>query len=361
MRTSPSSAHRAGRLLMALGAAGALAAAAGLVVAGRASGPAPARAAGHALATPPPAHAAAAADVLSLRPRLAEGAVLARLTAPGGHLLTIVEGLDTGWGEAGHDTRTGYPGEPHAVVVVAGPGVDLPPPAAGTDLVVTTGYGTYRYRVSGSRVVAAGSPLGPDGALLRLLLPRAGGGQTLVEAALVPADPETAAMVTEELAVARAEDAPRLAGIPAAAPGHLLAPCWGPISQRFGPVDAAFEFPFVYQGVWYPHFHTGLDIAVPSGTAVRAAAAGVVVLATTNLGADGRPAGYGTYVLVAHGGGLYTLYAHLSALAVSPGESVAAGQVLGLSGSTGNSTGPHLHFEVREGTQPVDPLPLLQG
>src|SRR5262249_46336903 len=133
----------------------------------------------------------------------------------------------------------------------------------------------------------------------------------------------------------------------------------GPISQQFGPTDAGFEFPFVYQSVYYPHFHTGLDIAVPTGTPIRAAADGVVVLATTNV-AGGQPVGYGTYVLVSHGGGLYTLYGHLSAVSVRAGQRVTAGQQLGLAGSTGNSTGPHLHFEVREGRAPVDPLPLLR-
>jgi murein DD-endopeptidase MepM/ murein hydrolase activator NlpD len=64
-------------------------------------------------------------------------------------------------------------------------------------------------------------------------------------------------------------------------------------------------------------------------------------------------------VVIAHGGGLYTLYGHLSRLEVAAGDHVRAGQVIGLSGSTGNSTGPHLHFEVRVGAEPVDPQPYL--
>ncbi|HET9052160.1 MAG TPA: M23 family metallopeptidase [Candidatus Dormibacteraeota bacterium] len=142
------------------------------------------------------------------------------------------------------------------------------------------------------------------------------------------------------------------------APQRLLVPCRGEVTQGFGPTPYAFELPFVENGVYYAHFHTGVDIAVPIGTQIHAAAAGTVVLATTNV-AGGVPVGFGTYVLIAHGGGVYTLYGHLSALSVRAGQRVAAGQVVGLSGTTGNSTGPHLHFEVRYGTRPVDPLPLL--
>lgn len=87
--------------------------------------------------------------------------------------------------------------------------------------------------------------------------------------------------------------------------------------------------------------HSGLDISAPSGTPVGAAAAGTVVDVNGNAG----PA-YGNYVTVDHGG-VYTLYAHLSSVSVSVGQSVTAGQTIGAVGSTGNSSGPHLHFEVR--------------
>ncbi|CAA9229193.1 MAG: Membrane proteins related to metalloendopeptidases [uncultured Acidimicrobiales bacterium] len=98
--------------------------------------------------------------------------------------------------------------------------------------------------------------------------------------------------------------------------------------------------------------HAGMDLAAPTGTPIRAAAPGVVVTA-------GWLGGYGNAVVVDHAGGLSTLYAHQSALAVTVGQVVAAGDVVGRVGSTGNSTGPHLHFEVRVLGAPVDPVNYL--
>jgi murein DD-endopeptidase MepM/ murein hydrolase activator NlpD len=121
------------------------------------------------------------------------------------------------------------------------------------------------------------------------------------------------------------------------------------ISQGFGPTDFALEPAFG----GYPHFHTGIDLVEPPGSAVLAADDGVVAVVA------GGTAGYGNYVVVAHSGGLTTLYGHLLAAAVSPGQQVAQGQPIGLEGSTGNSTGPHLHFEVRVVGQPLDPTPFL--
>lgn len=95
--------------------------------------------------------------------------------------------------------------------------------------------------------------------------------------------------------------------------------------------------------------HTGVDIAAPWGSPVHAAAPGTVIY-------TGWFGGYGKIVLVDHGGGVSTLYGHLSAVLVSPGHQVRAGSLLGRVGSTGYTTGPHLHFEVRIGGRPVDPL-----
>jgi murein DD-endopeptidase MepM/ murein hydrolase activator NlpD len=104
------------------------------------------------------------------------------------------------------------------------------------------------------------------------------------------------------------------------------------------------------------HAHTGIDIDGESGDDVRAAFEGVVLAA----GAAPRGySGYGTIVLVAHGGGFTTLYAHLSGVAVGVGQGVAAGDRVGAMGCTGSCTGSHLHFEVRFGDTPVDPTDYL--
>ena len=99
--------------------------------------------------------------------------------------------------------------------------------------------------------------------------------------------------------------------------------------------------------------HPGLDIAVPTGTPIRAAGGGTVA-------ETGDDAEYGRFVLIDHPGDYQTLYGHASRLLVSAGETVSAGQVIGLSGSTGRSTAPHLHFEARQAGRAVDPRALLQ-
>ena len=121
------------------------------------------------------------------------------------------------------------------------------------------------------------------------------------------------------------------------------------ISQRFGPSTFWFEPP--YNG--YAHFHTGIDLVEKLGSPIYAADDGIVAL----VGSSGS--GYGTYVVIAHSGGLDTLYGHLSAALVKVGQRVTQGQPVGLEGSTGNSTGPHLHFELRINQKPVDPSPYL--
>lgn len=123
-----------------------------------------------------------------------------------------------------------------------------------------------------------------------------------------------------------------------------LAPVSGFFSDGFGwrrdPIDGSREF------------HKGVDIVAPSGTPVRASADGLVTAA-------GRMAGYGSMIHLAHGYGMGTRYGHLSRLMVTPGQRVKRGDVIGLVGSTGRSTGPHLHYEVfRTGVQ-VDPRKYL--
>jgi murein DD-endopeptidase MepM/ murein hydrolase activator NlpD len=96
------------------------------------------------------------------------------------------------------------------------------------------------------------------------------------------------------------------------------------------------------------HGYNAVDLAAPKGTAVMAAASGTVVVAQGNGAWNG---GYGNYVVISHSNGSQTLYAHMSKVAVYDGESVVQGEVIGYVGTTGESTGPHLHFEIRNGIQ----------
>lgn len=124
-----------------------------------------------------------------------------------------------------------------------------------------------------------------------------------------------------------------------------------------------------YSPLGYSTMHYGIDIGVPIGTSVFAAASGTVIIATT---VTSNPYGYGgsykyslsaangygfgNYVVIAHGNSLQTLYGHLSSVAVSVGQNVSSGQVIGYSGSTGNSTGAHLHFQVNLNGSAVNPM-----
>ncbi len=121
------------------------------------------------------------------------------------------------------------------------------------------------------------------------------------------------------------------------------------------PVSGAVTSPFGYRT--HPIFgtrrlHTGVDISVGYGTPIAAAEDGVVILASPY-------GGYGNAVVIDHGGGLSTLYAHQSSIAVSNGSRVSRGQVIGYVGCTGYCTGAHLHFETRENGTPVDPMKYL--
>ena len=168
----------------------------------------------------------------------------------------------------------------------------------------------------------------------------------------------------------RATDASTLAALGAIAPAQQAAivsgspfmiPLTGVITQPFGPTTLAIEPTVALAGVVFAHFHTGLDIAAPLDAPVRAAADGVVVFAGPQSDADGHLVGYGNHVVIAHPQGFTTTYGHLDAITVTAGQVIAQGEVVGLEGSTGNSTGPHLHFEIRHDGVPLDPAAYLPG
>ena len=132
---------------------------------------------------------------------------------------------------------------------------------------------------------------------------------------------------------------------PSLGDGTFIWPVSGPITSGFGyrtdPITGATAY------------HAGLDIGAACGTPIKAAGTGVILSAGFNSG------GYGNMTLINHGNGLSTLYGHQSSIIVSAGQSVTQGQVIGYVGSTGKSTGCHLHFEVRVGGNPVDPSGYL--
>jgi murein DD-endopeptidase MepM/ murein hydrolase activator NlpD len=131
----------------------------------------------------------------------------------------------------------------------------------------------------------------------------------------------------------------------------------GPVRYGSGqfiwPVDGSVVSGF---GMRWGRMHEGIDIAVPEGTPIRAAASGTVVLVQS----EAESGGYGNFTCLDHGGGLQTCYAHQSSVAVSSGQSVSQADVIGYTGCTGRCFGPHLHFEVRINGAPTDPLGYLQ-
>jgi len=133
-------------------------------------------------------------------------------------------------------------------------------------------------------------------------------------------------------------------GVAVTGTGELQRPVSGPVTSEFG-VRRHPVFGDMRQ-------HNGVDFQAPHGASVVAADSGTVITSTYN-------SSYGNYVVVAHGGGVTTLYAHLSSRSVSVGDSVSKGQQVGLVGSTGISTGPHLHFEVSVGGSRINPMTKL--
>jgi len=135
---------------------------------------------------------------------------------------------------------------------------------------------------------------------------------------------------------------PLVTAAPTGSPVHFFRPVPGPVGDGFG---------WIPPGRW----HTGLDFPEPMGTPIHAGGVGVVSFAGYNTG------GYGNLIVISHRLGFESWYAHQSRIATSVGAHVVGGQTIGYVGSTGHSTGPHLHFEVRHFGTPVDPTPYLLG
>lgn len=135
---------------------------------------------------------------------------------------------------------------------------------------------------------------------------------------------------------------------PGASASGSAAPALWPVAQQPRAISSAYGAPRGGRG----DFHRGIDIRAPAGTPVLATSQGTVIVA-----GDGR--GYGRYVVLDHGNGLRTLYAHLLDIGVRPGDRVARGEQIGRVGKSGNATGFHLHYEVHRSGQTVDPIAYL--
>jgi|GEM_PF-4396647 len=211
------------------------------------------------------------------------------------------------------------------------------------------------------RPAAIGLPLEPAAveprpALARLLLLRPPVPRRAARPEPAAAPPDRAPEEAE--GPAQANLLPRPAALSASLPeegeawlplDHLpLAPPLTPlrVASPFGPRPSPFT--------GLPSRHEGVDLVAPPGTPVRAAAAGRVLFA-------GRDGPFGLAVVLDHGNGLTTRYAHLSRILVRAGGKVAAGRPIGLVGNTGRSTGPHLHYEVRLAGRALDPMPFLEA
>jgi peptidoglycan hydrolase-like protein with peptidoglycan-binding domain len=165
-----------------------------------------------------------------------------------------------------------------------------------------------------------------------------------------------------ENAVRRYQNAARLSVDGVAGPTTVNALRNGPVITTGAPSSPVRFFRPVPGAVgdgfgWIPpgRWHTGLDFPEPKGTPIHAGGVGVVSFAGFNSG------GYGNLVVISHRLGYESWYAHMSQIAATPGQSVAGGQTIGYVGSTGHSTGSHLHFEVRHFGTPLDPTPYLLG
>ncbi|MEV3870173.1 M23 family metallopeptidase [Streptomyces sp. NPDC049906] len=208
----------------------------------------------------------------------------------------------------------------------------------------------------GLELAIGGPAAAPQSAAPKQAAPKAAAPEAPAPKAAQPQAPE-ARQAAPEKAPAPQPAAPKPAA-PKAAPAAVEAPAAANASGFTLPVASGVGTPYRASGsMWSSGYHTGVDFSVPAGTPLKAVGPGTVVSA-------GWAGAYGNQVIIQHADGKYSQYAHLSQLGVSAGQSVSGGQQIGLAGSTGNSTGPHLHFEIR--TSPtygsdIDPLTYLRS
>jgi murein DD-endopeptidase MepM/ murein hydrolase activator NlpD len=203
--------------------------------------------------------------------------------------------------------------------------------------------------ISDPRAVETGAELFVPGATRVVEVPAAAGGDA--------SPTSTATATATATAIATPTSPPTSTSTSSATPPPAAAPPSARPAASAPREDARLAWPL--QGVLYGRYgvragrrHDGIDIAAPHGTPVLAAGAGTVIYA-------GEQAGYGALVILKHDGGLVTLYAHNSRVLVGEGERVKRGQPFARVGESGRTSGPHLHFEVRDGTRPKNPLLFL--
>ncbi|MGA4797939.1 MULTISPECIES: M23 family metallopeptidase [Streptomyces] len=253
------------------------------------------------------------------------------------------------------------PAAPQQAVTAAVTAVEAAPAAAAPQKTAPRTYtvvaGDYLSKIAKNKNVKGGwqklykdnrQVIGEDPSLI---LP----GMKLTLGAKSSAAPAKAAPAERKADDSRSESRASRSAAKAEAPAQSAPKTSG--SGFTAPVDAGVTTPYRASGSsWSSGYHTGVDFSASSGTTVKAVGPGTVVSA-------GWSGAYGNEVVIQHTDGTYSQYAHLSSLSVSSGQSVSGGQQIGLSGSTGNSTGPHLHFEIR--TSPnygsdIDPLAYLR-
>ncbi|MEV7544244.1 LysM peptidoglycan-binding domain-containing M23 family metallopeptidase [Streptomyces sp. NPDC089915] len=292
-----------------------------------------AQAAAPAAAAPAAAPDRAPAAVRTAAPAAAPSAAPSVYTvAPGDCLSTIAagRGLSGGWERLYADNREAVGDDPSLIhpglrLTLGGQGA-APAPKAAEAPAEETSTGTPAADEGGSGSAAS------DGAAAAQGASRPAGGTPLKGSAAPSRGMK--------------QSAPAAQSAPASAAG-FVAPVAGGVSTAYRTPGA----------MWSSGYHTGVDFIASTGTTVRAVGAGTVVSA-------GWGGAYGNQVVIRHADGKYSQYGHLSQLNVSTGQTVTAGQSIGLSGATGNVTGPHLHFEIRTGPSygsDIDPLAYLRS